>query len=187
MKVVIFNGPPGSGKDTCCEIISKGTQVRHYSLASILKKATHSLFGINYLPENYFEGEIKEQESDLFGGLSPRQAYIKMSEEMVKPVLGADFFAETSIRMIEQDPLVKTAVCFSDCGFQNEFEVFVKKYGVKNVMLVHIEREGCDFSNDSRNYVTPVDGMQYQKIVNNGTLKDLADRVEQSYKWIIGE
>lgn len=187
MRIVIFNGPPGSGKDTCCEIISKGTQVRHFSLASPLKRATHCLHGFFSAPETLFLGEDKEQPQEMMGGMVPRQAYIDVSEKMVKEVWGKDFFAKALVRRLNDNP-ANELITLSDGGFQCEIAVLSEAYGAENIQIVHLVREGCSFEKDSREYLAATEGMPpIISIDNNGSMKDLADRVEQPYKWIMGE
>ncbi len=178
-KIILFNGPPRSGKDTATDFAMKhlGKRGIHYRFAAPLKDATHSLFGLK-VPREYFD-ECKNTPSPLFLGLSPRQAYIWMSEEAVKPKFGKDFFAKVAVHSIAQRIIEskKTdgVVVISDCGFAEEVAALIEAFGQENVALVHIKRPGTDFTNDSRSYIK-IDGFLPYLLNNDLGLGDLRDK-----------
>jgi len=175
-KIFLFNGPPGSGKDTAAAMMGK-TLTAHqvdysvYSFAAPLKRATHALFGVN-APEKAFEG-TKDSPTDEFLGLSPREAYIKLSEEAVKPVWGNDFFANVAVSVIGR---MKCHVVITDCGFQNELDVLADKLSTHRVILLKMFRNGHDYVRDSRSYVE-MDPASTYHVHNNGSLTDLQEEI----------
>lgn len=50
---------------------------------------------------------------------------------------------------------------FSDSGFQSEMEPLIEQFGIDNVVLVRLNRDGYDFSGDSRSYLEPVEGQPF--------------------------
>lgn len=184
VKVVFFNGPPGSGKDTISNMVSdhlsqscRATSDRHLhqfvpkqlKAAEPLKRAVHATFGRVY---QEFQKEIPQDE---LLGMTPRKMYITFSERMFKPVFGENFFGSLLAQKIIKLPS-DSLVLISDCGFQSEVEQVVKAVGEKSCILVRLHREGCDFLGDSRGYVS------YPSIVgidieNNGSKERLLDTV----------
>jgi hypothetical protein len=170
MKIVIFNGPPRSGKDTCAEFLATGMYYRSMKLAAPLKLATHALYGLWPIPDNYFE-KTKDDANPEFMGLSPRQAYIKVSEELVKPILGDDWWARVLVNRIKAEDTDR--IVLSDCGFTQELEVLAEAFGPESLLLFRLHREGCDFSKDSRSYMYPGESIAQIDVYNNRTLADL--------------
>jgi hypothetical protein len=103
-KIICLNGPPGSGKDTgafailgFCARHAAWMQGTHEKFAEPLKAGVHKLFGM-FEGWNRFDNpthaHLKDEvHRDLFG-MTPREAYIWMSEKCVKPLLGEDAFGQ---------------------------------------------------------------------------------------------
>lgn len=175
IKIILFNGPPRSGKDTASDFAMNilGNDAAKYRFAAPLKNAVHSMFGFKDVSEEHFNS-VKDVPNDAFYGLTPRQAYIWLSESVVKPKFGHDFWANVAVTSIKQ--LRRPVVVVSDCGFVEEANVLIKAFGKRNVAIVHLERSGTSFANDSRSYID-VEGCAKYKIVNDGTVHDLYDIV----------
>lgn len=168
IKAVLFNGPPYCGKDTAAEWLNECVSRRYDTLemhplimkmAESLKLATHALFGEEHLPAHAFEG-CKDKPHPVFLGNTPRQCYIDLAEKFGKPIYGKDFFAKVFVNRMKrrvQDELYGThydaLVICSDLGFSAEAQVVIDAIGKENVLIVHIKRDGTDFSNDSRGYI----------------------------------
>jgi hypothetical protein len=88
-KIVLLNGPPGSGKDTLGNHAADYIPYANtYKFAEAVKLGTHALYGMPGLPRDWFE-TTKEIPQACFDGLTPRQAYIHYSEKVVKPIFGS--------------------------------------------------------------------------------------------------
>lgn len=182
MKLILFNGPPRSGKDTSTAIMLKGLGLKafHYRFASPLKNAVHALFGLAGIPEEAFTNN-KDERLDAFCDMTPRQAYIWMSEEVAKPKFGKNFFAKVAVTEIKaklsvmKDPHLTAVI--SDCGFQQEVDVLIAEFGKENVHIIHIHRMGCDYKNDSRGYIKHPDLTNMHFLRNDGTLEHLRDDI----------
>lgn len=150
-KIVLLNSPPSGGKDTAANyLITKYNNVKTDKFARVLKERTHALYGFNNRPHNYYE-DVKGIASEDFYGLTPRQAYINVSELYFKPVHGNDIFGK--ILADELDKYDWEINVISDSGFKEEAEVLIKKYGKENIILIRIIRPGFTFAGDSRNYI----------------------------------
>ena len=151
-RVVFLNGPPGSGKDTAGAFLaSRLANARLRKFASALKFATHDLYGLpRWVQHDHFEA-VKNEPLDLFFGLSPRQAYIQTSEQLVKPVMGADFFGRIMARrIIDGDAAISI---ITDSGFAAEAMPIVTAIGPENCLLIRLDRDGASFKDDSRGYI----------------------------------
>lgn len=192
MKVILFNAPPRAGKDTAADLLTKylngfdGVNAFRYSFARPLKEATHALYGID-APWDAFEF-TKDMPQEKFFGLSPREAYIKVSEEMVKPVLGAEHWGNVFLSQVKKYGGFKgeSVVVVSDCGFITEVLQIKKEIQAHNMFLVYMEREGTSFKNDSRSYVKDPSIPSYY-LDNNGDLAELASNMEYFGQIILGQ
>lgn len=150
MKIVLLNGPPRSGKDTAARILHQRKGFYVTKFAKYLKERTHLLYGHNY-PHDYFE-DFKDEPLDIFFGLTPRQAYINVSELYFKRVHGQYFFGERVVEDLKRK--MPKCVAISDCGFLDEIVPVVQAFGSENIMLIRFSSEGCSYKHDSR---SPVD------------------------------
>ncbi|MDB5415072.1 MAG: hypothetical protein JWR10_3407 [Rubritepida sp.] len=164
--VVFVNGPPRAGKDTLANAVANRLGARPVKFAGVLKERTHAAYGLHYAPHGHFEA-CKDQPRDEFLGITPRQAYIAFSEQMMKPLHGAGVFG----RMLLDDMLFhKLAAGFivSDSGFAAEAAPVVERFGAINCLLLRIWRSGHDFSGDSRSYIE-LPSVETLEVSNNDT------------------
>ena len=147
--IVIFNGPPSTGKDEACLYLKK-LGYKHLCFKEELFKATTDYYNVSldWFLEGYNDRSIKEKPESRLGGLSRRQAMIYVSEEIIKPSRGKEFFGSQLAKQIEEGCFY----CVSDGGFEEELTPIINKVGADNVILVQLTRDGCDFSFDSRKY-----------------------------------
>lgn len=190
MKLILFNGPPRSGKDTSTGMMLEalGLKAFSYRFASPLKNAVHALFGMHGIHEEGLS-HVKDKKSDVFFGMSPREAYIWMSEYAAKPKFGKDFFAKVAVTNIRAKFIHETdaTIVISDCGFQAEVDVLIAEFGRENVYIVHLHRMGCDFKkqNDSRGYIKHPDLEHMLFLRNDGTLEHLRDDIHNLMRRIL--
>lgn len=184
--IVLFNGPPRAGKDTAAEFARYvfGDQdvyaTRIEKFARPVKEGCHGLFGIvddrgRVVAHDHFE-PVKNDPNPEFRGMSPREAYIWYSEEVMKPKFGQDIFGHMAVNNIEHwrhgravpPHREKEVVLMSDSGFAVEAKPVIAKYGADNVLLVRIHRDGCTFDGDSRSYIDLGDEVETINIQNPG-------------------
>lgn len=153
MPVVIFNGPPGCGKDAAC-LFYKNMGYKHLSFKEELFKETFKFFGVSkeWFMKGYEDRSVKEKpvpELRISGKmLSRRDAMIYVSEKYIKVKYGKDFFGQKLAKQMTADGLF----CVSDGGFQEELSPIINKFGAESITIIQLTREGCDFSSDSRRY-----------------------------------
>lgn len=199
--IILFNGPPGAGKDLAANYFkSKG--FKHLSFKYQLFKETISYFNVDekWFMDGYNNRETKELPSSLLGHMSRREAMIYVSEEVIKPRRGPDYFGNLVANEID---LTKD-YCISDGGFIEELIPVINKVGTNNFVLVQLTRDGCDYSADSRRYfqgngikyeyingfMTPVDSkyvlphefdVTMYRIHNNTTIEDFNESLENIF------
>lgn len=197
-KVILFNGAPNSGKDASASILKdlfgfgaihafkdelyKAT-AKHYDVdldqfVTMARDRTLKETKTRILVENKGKSLLARIVSfvmNLFSnqGISPRQALIHVSEDLIKPVHGNDFFGKQLANTIN---LSKEEYFFiPDSGFIDELRPLVE--AGHEVYVVRIHRDGCTFQNDSRSYMTDEllaeFGLKGIDLYNNGTLEDL--------------
>lgn len=153
MPVIIFNGPPGTGKDAAC-LFFQNLGYKHLSFKEELFRETFRFFGVSkgWFMKGYEDRSIKEKpvpELRISGKmLSRRDAMIYVSEKYIKVKYGKDYFGKKLAEQMTHDGLF----CVSDGGFQEELTPIINKFGAESITLVQLTRKGCDFSSDSRRY-----------------------------------
>lgn len=198
--LILLNGPPRCGKDTAGFILErrisgKGSVVWVEKMSRILKERTHALYGItdrDGTPKWHaeYEGATKDSPRPEFFGLTPRQAYIAVSEKYLKPLHGEDvlgkMLADDLARTLNDPAYPKPrAVIVTDSGFRAETEPLAAM--AERTLLVHIHREGCTFEGDSRDYWNwrAPHGPERStlEVVNPGTMEGYERVLEAVVEW----
>lgn len=191
MKVIIFNAPPGAGKDEAINYLKKKGTVFPFSFKSRLTAITLAIYNI---PEKVWEGwytrEGKELPREELDGLSCRNALIKTSEEVIKPVFGKQYFGKMEARNVKQNAREKyyVAAC-SDGGFNEEIVPLMEEFGPENVFIVYITRPGCTFAGDSRNWIDieNIPNENYIHIYNDDSFEHLYKQVDEVMNYVTEE
>lgn len=172
---VVFNGPPGSGKDTAAKHVVEHCKARHLQFKDQLIKMVIKAYRVSReWFDAHYTRELKNIPTPELCGFSPREALINMSENIIKPVFGKAVFGKISAKKIKDGQ----CVVFSDSGFQEELSPIVEKLGCDMVLVIKLARDGCDFNGDSRNYLPDRPyGCPTYHIDNNGTIEDLGFKV----------
>lgn len=190
MNLILLNGPPRSGKDTSFEILHAllraKTGVVHEKFSLPIKLAFAGMMGVlpllpGYIVERY---EARKDETVPELGVSFRQWQIDFSEKLMKPQYGDDVFARLFLQRCHHWNAPNTTIVVSDCGFTVEYRTVVASKMFSRVTLLHTERHGCTFVNDSRETVWPGvrDDTALFKLYNNGTVDDLRRRIADILK-----
>lgn len=150
--IVIFNGPPGSGKDAAAGHVIDLMGFKHLSFKDTLIDKTCEHFGVtrDWFMDGYEDRTKKETPMDELKCLTKRKALIHVSEDLIKPVHGKDFFGKALADKI--NPVSDYAI--SDGGFVDELFPLINTVGREKVVIVQLFRDGCSFKNDSRRYIT---------------------------------
>ncbi len=119
-----------------------------------LKRMTHGIYlgrtGWDMDPDA-FDG-CKSEPQAMLSGKSWRQIYIHYSEQVIKPLHGAEWFGEQFVQAARGSGA--DTVIVPDSGFVPEAERAVREFGAANVRLVRLYKQGCTFAGDSRDYIS---------------------------------
>lgn len=178
-KIVLLNGPAGSGKDTfanaLCNLVNTRGEVVKF--ASPLKTVAMHLY-CNGDSKKFYEfdhDQVKKvTPDDVFLGKTCRQVQIDISEQYMKPMHGQNVFGKLLAETIAQKAESGVEAFYvSDSGFRPEAETLVDKFGAEDVLLVRIHRDSCpvnengSFPKDSRGYINLDDlGVKSIDLVN---------------------
>jgi hypothetical protein len=156
MKVIILNGPPGCGKDTLADhLVYGGSGINNAEKREFKTR----LFHIASAVAGITLGELirlnsretkNTKTARLPGGRSPREWLIYVSESMVKPTLGYDFFGQAAAEGLTRSGAVYV---FADGGFKPEIDEIKNAVGGSNLLVLQITRPGHTFAGDSRQYI----------------------------------
>lgn len=168
MRVIILNGPPNIGKDTLGNNVQQLIGWPRMEFKEALYRETASYYGVDLVTFAMLASgrTTKEVPMPTLGGLSPRQAMIHVSEEVIKPKFGKQFFGAKAYELIQTLDGSTDTVVFSDGGFVEEAEYLVGM-GFE-VHIIQLHAEGRDFGNDSRNYVNLVGATMHRIDVTLG-------------------
>lgn len=158
MRVILLNGPPRSGKSTLAKELQTYFGEDRCAIIGFsyhLKRMVHAIYGLPGDTDVEVFDSIKDTSSPIFLGLSPRQAYIMWSEKAAKMFHGKDFFGRMFLRAAEANG--HELIIVPDSGFREEAISVAERVGPDNVYLVHLNRRGTTFENDSRNFIDLAD------------------------------
>lgn len=86
-----------------------------------------------------------------------------MSEEVIKPNFGKEYFGEATAENMQPGINV-----ISDCGFGEELGPIYRECE-GNMLIMQISRIGCTFAGDSRSYINGFDQAAVTTIHNDST------------------
>lgn len=188
-RIVLINGAPGSGKDTLGVELQKHYSATHktkifrfkdglYEYAHSYIKHLISFDDFMFMCTNRF---LKDVPNEMFFDLSPREFLIFVSEKHAKKTKGenvwVNHFIEDYSEYIEDHKGSPCMAIVTDLGFKNELDRLVESYQF-NINIIRIERTGCSFDGDSRNYVKSniIDPIH---VYNDSSVKELVEIVVQ--------
>ena len=205
MNLVILNGPSESGKDKALERIAREfDNVVRCETKQRVHEMTYQFFDIDmdlYF-ELYNDRATKEEPSHFYTitskayklfskhfdshndarcRLSPREAMMYVTEIIVKPTLGDDYFGRYRAKMIEFGNLSVDA----SCGFASELPPSIARLGQENILLIRVRGRGEFNRHDSREMIP--DGVidRTVDIWNTGTEKNYLNEVVKTVRQFI--
>lgn len=179
-KIILLNGCPSSGKDTIANYLVEKHGFKTIAFKDQVYKDVIDYFGVTqdeYMAL-YNDRTTKDLPTPLLNGYSPRSAMQYVVEQVNKPKLGKDYLAKYTLDIILED--VYNDYVVSDLGLDEEEEATHKKLNNKNYKIIYIDRDGYDFSKDTRSKRNHIDFTIY----NNDTLDILFTTIDNYIKTI---
>ena len=183
-QLLIFNGPPGSGKDYAAnELLGN-----KYAFADKVKQDTLEHYKLSPDLLEYLD-KYKNVPSPHFNGLTPREAYIHVAEDIIKPRLGNEYYGITVGTAIGTDINSNNGIdlfIVKDAGFKEELNALLLTCHVYFDRIIFVRIYHNDgFDKDSRKYLD-IDPY-YQPLVESYNIyNDKTDRFIESIVNLIG-
>jgi hypothetical protein len=178
-KLILFNGPRHSGKDTAALRCEAEFKAYHFKLSGPIKAAVKAMFELKDHTVDFLE-TVKTQAVPIFFDNSYVDCQISFSEDWVKPFFGEYTFGTLAARHVQRhmldNPNQELYVC-SDSGFAAEAQPLIDLFGADNVLLVKSYRDGKTFAGDSRSYIE-LDNVTTVSIANNGTIAEYHQTID---------
>lgn len=153
IKTVIFNAPPNSGKDFLGEKLAEFLEGPVLRFKDTLYEDTAKYLSLN--KEVFIKLATDKRTKDApmgFGSsisptITPRQALIHVSENIIKVDKGKAYFGETLAKRLRQGWNIIT-----DGGFEEEFVPVAE--ASDRLYVIQLSAAKCDFQGDSRDYLS---------------------------------
>lgn len=184
--VIVFNGPPSSGKDTCANYVESNYGATHLRFKTHIYKLVSLMYNIDLEWFIDIATDVDKKDVQIIkDGKTARQLLIHVSENIIKPAFGDNYFGITVGDTIATTD--NTLFVISDSGFPDELISMMlggKLVGA-DITLVRLYREGCSFEHDSRDYISDniisTLGINCFDITNDGDV----DAIENTIKHIV--
>lgn len=152
-KIIILNAPPGAGKDTIGKLVEQHStkHVRMLSFKQPMFEIALAILGAKRYGDfitAYNDREQKEKQHDFLMGMTCRQFMIWISESVIKPTFGNDYFGKRFDEIAKESDY--PVIC-TDGGFPDEVIALVE--AGHEVMLCRLHRRGFGFQGDSRDFI----------------------------------
>lgn len=187
---IILNGPPGCGKDTIANCMvekqSRPYIKRQFKDALYAFTAKHFEVDLDKFIHYASDRTLKDSCSLAgLGGRTPRQALIHVSEDILKPRYGNDFFGQ-----VEAGSLRECAgrnggivnVIYPDGGFTDE--VMAVGNELDSLIIIRLHRNGFSFEGDSRNYIHLPDTEKRLSVDINLADGEINKAVHEIQSWV---
>jgi hypothetical protein len=151
---ILLNGPANCGKDTAADALldTFGPDSGLFRFTVPVKDETHQRYGLDVSWDHYEDRRVKDTALPEFGGLTPREAYIAVGNDL-RAKHGPNIVAEMLCDRIRVSNA--SIVINPDCGGDSEAESIARELGgYEQVLVVRIHKAGCTYDGDCRNWVT---------------------------------
>ena len=170
-RVLILNGPPACGKDTISTLIHRHAVLNKAAFGELpmrinfkdhLFLVTALMFHVSHkklISDNQNRRDLKDAPYFTHPKdgrvMTLREGLIHVSEEVIKPVFGRDYFGKQAGKSASELLKHFNTVIFADGGFPDEFVGMTSLLADgTEVHVVRLHRDGCSFEGDSRAFLT---------------------------------
>lgn len=177
---ILFNGPPSCGKDTLGRVLARNLQLPVLQFKDSLYNLTASHYDVpveKVIEWNEGGSTSKTMKRTELNGIAICEALVHVSEHLIKPEHGSNFFGKKAASVIKSLPTAKGYV-FTDSGFYEELNEVAKV--VDRVVIFRVVRKSCAFKNsereDSRQYLEDITRIPDNTVIfdldNNNTIEE---------------
>jgi len=172
--VICMSGKAGSGKDTVAGILVAKYGFLRMALADPLRDIVQLVFCLDH--DSVWDRDLRELPLKFLPKWTVRKLLQYIGTEMFRTNILADIWIRNFLQRAE--PFSKYII--TDVRFPNELDGAKEKFGGK-ILSVEVVRNGCEGkdvglpNHESERYRIKADVI----IENNGTLKELYDKVEK--------
>ena len=195
--VVVFNGPPGSGKSSSAlhlklALRSAGLTTSKMSFKDPLYNIAAAVYGVNveWLKAQSSQ-ELKNVPHHILKGKSQREVLVEVSENVIKPYYGQDYFGKLAAeRMCFDTTNESCCYVFSDSGFEEELKPVSDKVEKDNTIIVRLMGRGEFVTKevkDSRSYLSGDNAGLVLDFYNTRSLATLHGWLDNLAEFIVGD
>lgn len=127
--------PKGSGKSTAAKFLKEKLGFERHSFADPLKSALRVAFGLSY---DQLYGSLKEEETHLLCGKTPRYAMMTFGNEWGRQMIHNDVWINAWRNTMPDS----NRICVDDVRYPNEAQMLRDDY---NAIIVRVIRPGFDY------------------------------------------
>ncbi len=150
-RIILLNGPPRAGKDYTARILAGSFPGSlRIGFADQIKRETHARYGCSDLPFTFFEDQ-KDEPQGVFGGLTPRQAYIEHAAE-ARCSRGEAVYGNHLWDVLSH--MRPTLAVIPDAGRPEETRFVIDKAGPRQCLLLKVIGGPCAFAGCNRTWLT---------------------------------
>lgn len=185
---ILFNGPPGSGKDYAVKtLMQRLTEAGFYAVHNQFKdKLIELTCAVYSFPrdewDRIYDGyddieqgrRNKEVPIERLDGKSMREALIHVSERVIKPAMGKDYFGRSAAANLTQGAVN----LFSDSGFLEETTPVAA--ATDDLLVIRIHADGIDYKGDSRGYLSWPGAIDINNDFTDKFIDELLTQIDQS-------
>lgn len=168
--LVLISGQPRCGKSHAGRALATFFGGDHFAVSDYLKDLTHRHYGLPAsMSADAFE-ETKDVARPEFGGKTPRQAYIHVSEKIIKPRYGESYLGGLAAERLRTSLFPISIV--SGVGFKAEVLPLINVAGAHNALHIRVTpvATGLPAPEDSRERLDLTEfGVQEADVVNEFT------------------
>ena len=174
--LILLSGPPRAGKNRAGVCLQNWLNGDHIALSNALKRMTPDHYGLgSSIPPLHFE-DMKDLPAPQFGGLTPRQAYIRFSEEIMKPRFGDGYLGQMGGSRVTGNLRRGRVTIVSGVGFFDEVVPLIEAAGRHRSLHIRVKPVRGDVRSDSRK---PLDlssiGVDSVELVNRDCSQLISD------------
>jgi ATPase family associated with various cellular activities (AAA) len=153
MKIIMLNGPPGSGKTLAVRALSAALEkVRVYAMKAPMVEAIKAMYGLTDQQwEQLDEHPTKDKITPVLLGSTAREVQISMFINYLRETHGEDALGKLAVLALRSS--IMRYVIIDGVGREAEVHPLIKHFHASQCLLLKFYREGYSFDGDVRSYI----------------------------------